>query len=104
MMENTEGFGDNTFFATGPVFHHSSLLNSALEFGVDFAQIKQCSPHVHSSSACLLFWGLFSIRVWGIAACFGKVFSSAFSGLTKVGVGTSSVWGELAMMPLQQIS
>ena len=52
-----------------------------------------CSPHQHASSTGLLFWDLFSIRVWGITACFGGVSSSVFSVLTKVGVGTSSIFG-----------
>ena len=51
-----------------------------------------CGPHPYASSAGL-FWGLFSIRAWGIAACFGGVFFSAFSVLTKVGIGTSFTFG-----------
>ena len=43
-------------------------------------------------SAGLLFWFLFSIMAWAIAACFGGVFS-VFSVLTKVGVGTPFTLG-----------
>ena len=60
---------------------------------LDCVQIGHCGPHPHVSSACLLFCGLFSVRVWGIAACFGGVFSSAFSVLTKEGVGASFILG-----------
>ena len=52
-----------------------------------------CGPHPQVSSAGLPFWGLFNIMVWGIAACFGGVFLSAFSVLTEVGVGTSFTLG-----------
>ena len=93
MMENTEGFGDNSFFAGCLVSHHSSLLNF-LPWGLEWILCRWDSAiPIYSSFAGLLFWGLFSIRVRGIAACFGGVFSSAFSVLTKVGVGTSSIWG-----------
>ena len=56
-----------------------------------WVQAGHCGPLLHSWSAGLLFWGLFSIRVWGIAACFGGVFPFAFSFLTEVGIGTSSM-------------
>ena len=86
MMENTKGFEDNSFFAGYLVSCHSSLLNSLpLGFGMDFVQMGQCSPHLHSSSAVFLFWSLLSIRALGIAACFGGVFSSVFSILIKGG-------------------
>ena len=52
-----------------------------------------CSPQPHASSAALLFWDLFSIMAQGIAACFGGVLSSAFSVLTKVGVGMTFTLG-----------
>ena len=84
MPKNTEGFGDNSFFAGCPVSPFQSSELSALGFGVDFVQMGQCSPHLHSSSA--LFWGGI---VWGIAANLGGVLSSAISVLIKVGVGTS---------------
>ena len=58
---------------------------------MDFVQMGQCGPHLQSSSAGLLFWGLYSIRAQGIAACLVGVFSSAFSVLKKVGAGILSV-------------
>ena len=64
-------------------------------FGLDCVQMGHCGPHPHASSVGLLFWGLFSIRPQGIAAYFGWVFSSAFSALTKVGVGTSFTLGRI---------
>ena len=66
-------------------FQSSEL--SVLGFGVDFVQMGQCSPHPHISSA--LFWGgLFTI-MWGIAAFFGRVLSSALPILMNMGVEVS---------------
>ena len=45
----------------------------------------QCSPHLLSSSAGLLLWGLFSIRAWGIADNLGGIFFSASSIFITVG-------------------
>ena len=54
---------------------------------MDFVQMGQCGPHPYISSA--LFWGgLFTI-MWGIAAIFGGVLSSAFSILMNMGVEVS---------------
>ena len=100
MMGSTVGLWGSSFFLPGlPSYFfvccHSNLLLYLLffVFGLDFLQMGHCGPHSHASSAGLLFWDLFSIRVWGIAACFGGVISSVFSVLTKVGVGTSSILG-----------
>ena len=49
-----------------------------------------CGPHPHASSADLLFWADVPWTIaWEITACFGGAFSSDFSILMKVGVGTS---------------
>ena len=65
-------------------------------FGLDCVQIGHCGPHPHTSSAGLLFRDVFRIRVQGIAACFGGVIFSVFSVLTKVGVGTLSIFGGIS--------
>ena len=70
----------------GPHLHSSS---AGLLFWA-CVQMGHCDPQLHSSSG-LLFWGLFSIRLWGITACFGGVFSVVLSVLTEVGIGTSSI-------------
>ena len=51
----------------------------------------QCSPHLHSSSAGLLLWGLFDTRAHGMAATLGGIFSSAFSILITVGVSVGGI-------------
>ena len=78
MMENIEGFGDNSFFAGCLVCH----LNSPLwQLEVDFAQMGQCGPHPHISSS--LPWDGFFTNTQGMAATLGGIFSSsAFSVLT----------------------
>ena len=99
-MESTLGLGDSSLFLTAlpsyfPGYCHSqsSSESSASVFRLDSVQMGYGGPHALASSPGVLFWGLFSIRAQGIAACFGGVFSFAFSILTKVGVGTSFMLG-----------
>ena len=87
MMENAEGFGDKFLSSWSCLSLFQSSKLSALGFGVDFAQMGQCSPHLHISSA--LFWGGLLTIMWRIAAIFGGVLSSAFSVLTNMGVEVS---------------
>ena len=97
-MGSTVGLGDSNFSPTGlPTFSESF----AFRFGVDYAQMKHCGPHPHSSSAYLLFWvKLFCTIAQLIAASFGEAFSSAFSILTKVGVGASFTLGVIDCDPI----
>ena len=84
MMENTKGFGDNSFFAGCLVSCHSQSSELSAS-GVDFALMGQCGPIPQFSSA--LPWGGLFIIMWGMAANLGGVLPSAFSVFTKVRFG-----------------
>ena len=75
-----------TLSLTVPVF-----CTITFRLGVDFVQMGQCSPHLHSFSAGLLLWALFSTRAWGMAANLGGIFSSAFSILITVGASIGRI-------------
>ena len=62
-----------------------------MSWGVDFAQMGQCSSHLHSSSVGLLVWGLFSTRACGMGANLGGVLFSACSVLIPMGASVGGI-------------
>ena len=91
MLGNTQGLGDNSFFAGCLVSCHSNLLNS-LPFGVNLHRWGSAVP-IHTFPSALPWGGLFII-MWGVAANLGGVPSSAFSVL-KSGCWDFTIIGEI---------
>ena len=60
--------------------------------GVDFAQMGQYGPHLHSYCVGLLLWDFFSTSAQGMAGNLGGVLFSGCSVLTTVGASGGGNW------------